>query len=396
MSKEQFLNELGKLRVYDAHTHLVGAELRAKSFWEIVHYFWFLRELFGAGYPENFAELDEDKRADEFLRAFNKTKSTGMNFAVRSIFKDLYGLEFTDKKSIYTGIEMVKASSSKDGWQKEVAAKGNIIHMAINDEEPVEFEGLEKGACIWYPRIDWPLIAAVKRIAETEPAKRQAAAEKERDEFIKLLTGYYNKGARAFMSTIDNLRKKTWNNSGEALSDWDDCFTYMLHAICKFAEERKMGLQFFLGIERREYFRGAAPVDYSSRVINLYGLFEMYNINFDLVTGAEGSNMDLVQAGHNFTKVYVGGMWWFNFRPSTFLDAMAKRFEALASNKSYLSISDSRCIEWCYGKNALIRKLTGDFLVRKIDEGFVNQNEALAIAEDWLYNSARNLYGGNL
>jgi hypothetical protein len=83
------------------------------------------------------------------------------------------------------------------------------------------------------------------------------------------------------------------------------------------------------------------------------------------------------------------------FNKYTYLDAMAKRFEVLASTKTYLSISDSRCIEWCYGKNALIKKLVGDFLSIKIEEGFIGFEDALEIAGDWLYDAPAKLYGIN-
>ena len=153
-----------------------------------------------------------------------------------------------------------------------------------------------------------------------------------------------------------------------------------------------MNIQLLTGMENG-YCKVAVPVNDERRIVNLYGLFEEYPCNFDLVVATEANNMDVVQAAHVFKNVYAGGMWWFNFRPSIFRDAMEKRFEVLPSTKSYLSISDSRCIEWCYGKIALIRKIAGDFLVGKVKEGYVGFDDALSIAKDWLYCSAERLYG---
>ncbi|MCL2879474.1 MAG: hypothetical protein FWF29_04435 [Treponema sp.] len=398
MNKKQFLDEIQNLKVYDAHTHLVGSKLCAADFWEIAHYFWFLRELQGAGYPDDFMALPEDRRIDAFLSAFNRTRGTGMHYAVKHIFLDLYGIEITDKKSVYEASEKVKASFANAGWAGEVTARGNIRHTVVNKEEDRNFTGLD-GICVWVPRIDGELNRAAHRIFESEPAKRSVCAEKEKTDLVDHMRECRNKGANAFMTTLGSLNSKTWkenpaggNSAMETFESLDDCYVFLLHAICGYAQSVGANIQLFSGVEHG-YCSEAIPVNNNCQIANLYGLFEKYKISFDLVAGTEGSNMDVVQAAHIFRNVCVGGMWWFNFRPSTYADAMAKRFEVLASNKTYLSISDSRCIEWCYGKNTLIKKLAGDFFVRRVEEGFVNYEEALEIAADWFYYSGENLYG---
>ncbi len=388
MNKDEFLQKAAELPVYDAHTHLVGEALPAQDFWQIAHYFWFLREMQGAGYPQDYENLPEDQRIDLFLHAYQKTRSTGMHYAVSRIFKDLYEIELTDKASVQQAIRQVKATSQKPGWAKEVAAKGRVAHTVLNREEHTNFVGLD--TCVWVPRIDGMLQQGAQKIFEApnraEEAARQAAAVKEQ------LSAFANRGVTAIMTTINHLGKKSYQNDGTAFADLDDCLIYMLHAICGTAEELQFTVQFFLGMEWG-FCSVTAPVNRTDRVLNLYGIFEKYSCRFDLVIASEINNMDVVQAAQIFPHVYVGGMWWFNFRPSTFRDAMEKRFEALASNKSYLSISDSRCIEWCYGKNALIRKLMTDFLLTKIDQGFIDEQGALELARDWLYETPKSLYG---
>lgn len=392
MNKDQFISVLGSQRIYDAHTHLIGNKLCAADFWEIAHYFWFLRELQGAGYPLNYDSLAEDERIEAFLPAFGKTKGTGMHYAVKRIFSDLYGLELKDKNSVINAIEKVKASFSDSGWAKAVTDRANVKKIVVNESEHRDFIGLD-GVSVWLPRIDGQLSGAAQRIIEADAGKRAEAAEKERKELLDHLSQLCGKGAKAIMTTLGGFNKRTWHESGESFESLDDCYVYLLHAFCGFAESKGINIQFFLGVEYNKYFGDAAPVNNNNRILNLYGLFEKYKINFDLVVASEANNMDVVQAAHIFRNVYVGGMWWFNFRPSTYTDAMAKRFETLASVKTYLSISDSRCIEWCYGKNMLIKKLAGDFFSNKVDEGFISYEDALEIAEDWFYAAPQALYG---
>ena len=390
MNKSDFEIRVSEIPVYDAHTHLVGDALCAGDFWQIVHYFWFLRELQGAGYPLEPEKVPEEERIEKFLFAYRKTQGTAMHYVVSRIFKDLYGIVLRDRVSVLTAMERVQKSASDPDWARKTAEKGHIVHTVINREEHKGFVGLD--TCVWAPRIDDPIHHAAWKIWNA--GDKAEEAERQKSQMRALLERYSAQKIPGIMTTLRPLGKMTYRNTGECFSDLDDCLIFMLHTVCALAQEMKLTVQFFLGVENG-YCSSAAPVNRTDRILNLYGLFEAYSkCRFDLVVATEVNNMDVVQAAQIFPNVYVGGMWWFNFRPSTYKDAMAKRFEALASNKSYLSISDSRCIEWCYGKNVLIRKLMCDFLVSRVEEGYVDYEGALEIARDWLYETPNLLYGG--
>ena len=49
-----------------------------------------------AGYPENAEELPEDRRIDAYVRAFDATRNTTMNWVARRVFAELYQIEITD------------------------------------------------------------------------------------------------------------------------------------------------------------------------------------------------------------------------------------------------------------------------------------------------------------
>ena len=390
MDKYLFYSNIDSLPVFDAHTHLVGEKLRASDFWEIAHYFWFLRELIAAGYPAGYESMTAKERIPHFVKAFHKTQSTAMNYSVRRIFKDLYDIEITDEKSVAEANERVRASSSSKSWQREVAAKGNLKRAIINREEHKDFEDIPE-VMLLLPRIDGPIHGLARDIMRA--GNKSKAAEIAKAKLEELVNYIRSLGAKGIMTTLHELTKRTYKNDGTGFSDYEDCLIFILHSLCAEAEKRDWVVQFFLGIGSN-YGSESAPINRTDRVLNLYGLFERYKCKFDIVMGSEIINLDVVQAAVIYPNVYAGGMWWYNFRPSSFHDSMNKRFEALPSNKSYLSISDSRCIEWCYGKNVLIKKLAADFLWQKISEGWVDEKMALGIAEDWLSGTPDRLYGG--
>ena len=134
-------------------------------------------------------------------------------------------------------------------------------------------------------------------------------------------------------------------------------------------------------------------VNDTRRVGNLHGLFERHDCPFELIVGAELNNLDVIQAARAYPNVYVGGMWWYNFRASTYRQSMQYRLEALPSRKCALVASDARCIEWCYGKILLVKHLMAEFLYDQVACGWLDLDDAFRVARDWLYGTAAQIYG---
>jgi glucuronate isomerase len=153
-----------------------------------------------------------------------------------------------------------------------------------------------------------------------------------------------------------------------------------------------MFAQLFLGIERDVSPRTSMAVDDPRRITDLYPLFERYPCGFELVIGAPGNNMDAAQAARIYPNVHLGGLWWYNFRASTYRQAMQVRAEAVPASKCALVASDARCIEWCYGKTLLVKWLLADVLREQVRGGWLSQDEALWLAREWLHDAPARRY----
>ena len=153
-----------------------------------------------------------------------------------------------------------------------------------------------------------------------------------------------------------------------------------------------MFAQLFLGIERDVSARTAMAVNDPRRVTDLYPLFERYNCDFELVMGSPQNNMDAAQAARIYPNAHVGGLWWYNFRQSTYDHAMQVRAEAVPAGKSAIIASDARCIEWCYGKILLVKWFLADFLHRQVQHDWLSEADALWVAREWLHDAAARRY----
>ncbi|KIL39007.1 hypothetical protein SD70_23015 [Gordoniibacillus kamchatkensis] len=71
---------------------------------------------------------------------------------------------------------------------------------------------------------------------------------------------------------------------------------------------------------------------------------------------------------------------------------MQYRLEALPTVKASLIASDSRCIEWTYGKIWLVKRVLAEFLAGRVAAGWMDGEEAIGVARDWLYESAARRY----
>ena len=136
MDRELLRSEILAVPVWDTHTHLVPDSPAAQSFWDIGHYFWFLRELQAAGYPQRPEALPEAKRINAYLDAFQSTRNTSMNWVVRHIARDLYDLDVNDVRAVDAA---VKQSAACPGWVRTVIDRLAIRRICIHDRKVTAF-----------------------------------------------------------------------------------------------------------------------------------------------------------------------------------------------------------------------------------------------------------------
>jgi hypothetical protein len=389
MIRDRLMQEIEKIDVVDTHTHLIGDRLCAVDFWQIAHYFWLFRELQAAGYPSNAEQLPVQERIEAFLSAHRASKHTMMNMALTRIFRDLYGIELKDVASVMEADEAVKQTSQQSGWAQQVADRLNVREYVVNISEHTAFEGMRRNA-ILIPRIDGRLNEWVTGIVQSANPLKEF--EQVRETIDGLLRGFHDQGCPGIMTTLPRYEaaaNREYDLSSGATRD--QVLMNVLHAVSESAERHHLFVQLFMGVER-SWCGEPVPANDPERIIKLSALFERYSCPFELVVASEINNLDVVQAAWNFPNVHVGGHWWFNFRASTYSQSMQYRLEAIPPLKASLIASDSRCIEWTYGKIWLIKRVLGEFMAERVASGWLDEEGAIDVARSWLYESAARRY----
>jgi hypothetical protein len=391
-----------ELPVFDTHTHMnnPGVPIGAQTVWDIVHYFWFQQELWSVGYPQDPMALDEDARVDRFVAAFEQVRNTTWALIVRETIRRFYGVELGDATSIRDADQAVRAKAADPDWPRSVIDQLNIKRITVNHEKCADFPGLPGvGAAlpIWPEIKDW-----TKRIAEADD--QQAAAEQAEAaamDYVAAIAGRGCRGMRVNVPPFDGhdqqaiQRAVQWTGPLPAQGASDaDIQTVLVHALFKALSKQGLFAQLFLGIGKMAGMTQPMAIDDPRRIVNLYPLFDRYECDFELVAGAPGHNMDVAQAARIFPTVHAGGLWWYNFRPSTYRQALQVRLEAVPASKSVIVASDGRCIEWCYAKTLLVKWLVADFLHEQVQGGWISQADAMWVARQWFHDAAEQRYCG--
>ncbi|HUE75888.1 MAG TPA: glucuronate isomerase, partial [Chloroflexota bacterium] len=305
-------------------------------------------------------------------------------------------LEITDAASVRSADEAVRQRATEQDWPGQVCRQGAVRRIVVNEIDDAAFHGLPGTSCV-VPRVESQLVDWLENLsAATDP---RTAGDDVASAMASLFDEYVRAGYGGVMTSIEPFKALdgplTLPRDAQVSIGADRASheAFLLHTLCRLAEENGLFVQFFLG-SAGGWGGGRVPVNDPLRILRLYGLFERYDCPFELVLGTNLNNVDAVQAAVIFPHVHVGGMWWYNFRAGTYRESMQYRLEALPPTKSPIVVSDARCIEWCYGKVVLIKHLLADFLADQIARGWLDGDTAVWVAREWLHGAAASRYGG--
>ena len=398
MTRDELIEEVLTLPVWDTHNHLEGSEtLAAQSVWDFGHYFWYRRELEGVGYPwlDEAMALPEGERAEAFVRACHLGRNTAWGRAVRQTLHDLWGARITDADSLLALSARIAETGQDAGWAREVCGKLNVRAITVSrvtDNGIAEIgDLLFLMGSVRLPRGDALAALAAGPGAAVERAAANLAAQ------VEALVAEGRRVVRTdppASTAVPELRDE--GSSSEAVEQ------FLRHALFQALDDHRCHVQIFIGVmpptpgyEARTKAHRTYALNDPARVPAMHDVFDRYaGVTFELVTGANLSNLDIVQAARIYPNVAPGGLWWFNFRPSTYRETMQYRLEALPASRCTLLASDARCIEWLYCKTLLVKRLLADFLHDQVARGWLDHEAALYVAREWLHDAAARLYRG--
>jgi predicted TIM-barrel fold metal-dependent hydrolase len=164
---------------------------------------------------------------------------------------------------------------------------------------------------------------------------------------------------------------------------------YMMHQVCRLADERGLTLQVHTGIQE-----GSGNFVVNSNPTLLTNLcLEYENVKFDLFHMGYPYVMEAGNMAKNFRNVFIDMCWGHIISPEAARRALVEWLDAVPANKISAFGGDYCFVEGVYGHQYLARRNVASSLAQKVGDGTLDMETALKIS-DWLFvENPKRLFG---
>jgi len=416
---EELLSSIKEMPVVDIHNHLNPEALSPRGIDDIIFYHYIVTELATAGMP--WKELEELRGVERLRRALSylgSIRNTSTYWCLMQILRELYGFKgkYIDQGNWSEVVKLIEAAVGDEKralelLKKKVPVKKSLLTLQPFEPIPKYDQELFTGALRMDPLLPNLNPATLRRFEEVvgvevrtpdDLAEGIKALIKKFEGHIAALTvgiqpddDFVASGARPSDAKpyIENLKKgASLEPLGRRILN-----SFILEELANIASERKLVLQLMVGVKRP--VPGASPPDYA---IVMYSPRQVLDIalflsrhpdtRFDLIHADPLLNHQLAVVAKNYPNAFLSGYWWFSMYPEFISLYIRTRLQMLPYTKTSGFFSDAYVADWVYGKAALAKKELARTLATMVEEGYIDKELALEIAEALLHGNAERLY----
>ncbi len=427
---------LGEVPMFDVHTHLVGGALGARGLHDVLLYHMLVSDLYAAGCPSGArltqfpdAPSDEEARAriEEALPFLPGIRTTSTAWMLRIVLADLYDVHMPLGAGNWRRVDaMIRERAGDRAWHHEILDRLCILRSGTEwarrgdgeDDERLQYAlewafftrcqwgefdtALYELERCWGKTPEHPSLIGGARIAAVRPIRTL-------DDVHAALTYYVENipydgvlATATHISTDIDLAPVREDQMAAALArraeagprERDIYAAYINEAFLAALEARRARIvfQFSFGAEPLPLETGSRL---AQRTIAQVGdmIARHRGLRFQCFLASRHANQALCTLARELPNLSLAGYWWHNFFPDAIRQVMAERLDMLPAAKQIGFFSDAYCVEWVYGKAALVRKVLARVLAEAEAQGRFGREEALGFARAILCESPRSLLG---
>lgn len=426
---------LREVPVLDIHTHLVGGRLGARGLHDLLLYHMVISDLYAAGcphgarlaqYPAWPTTEEAHQRIGEALPFLPLIRNTSSSWALRIMLADLYGWHEPITTDNWAGLDgLIRERADDRTWHHSILDRLNILRTgteiarrgAGEDDERLQY-ALEWG---FFTRCQWgefdTALYELERCWGAKPGSPSPIGGGGRPTTVKTIgsVGDVHAAIGDYVRNIpfsevlatathistdidyapvsetemeDALRRRAQAGSRER----DIYASYVNEAFLSELEKHgeEIVFQFSFGAEPLPFETGSRV---SQRTIGQLGemIGRHRRLNFQCFLASRHANQSLATLARELPNLSLAGYWWHNFFPDAIRQVIAERLDMLPLNKQVGFFSDAYCVEWTYGKAAMVRKQLAAVLAEKIAAGQFNLSEAISVARAIFFESPQSL-----
>ena len=439
--ERDIFEELRRIPLIDAHTHLVGGRLGARGLHDILLYHMSVSDLYTAGCPTG-ARLTEypgwpdrgeaARRLEEAVPFLRSTRNTSTAWGIRVLLSDLYGWDEPVTPDNWRACDdLVRERADDAAWHREVLRKAGIekagTELARREdggEDDLLFYSLEWG---FFTRTRWGEFDTPLRELErcwgrdpAAPAPIRAAGEgppslpsgdfriRTADDvheavshYVDAIPGDLARSTATHISTDIDLRCVGEAEMAAALQRRDRAGGGERSVYASYVNEALLGaleqkcphviFQFSYGAEPLPHETGSRLSQHSiGRVSEMIARHP--GLRFHCFLASRHANQSLCTMSRELPNLMMVGYWWHNFFPSAIRQIIDERLDMLPAGNQIGFFSDAYCAEWSYAKAFLVRRQFAAVLAARIRSGQYAPGEAVDIAREVLYTTPRRVF----
>lgn len=433
---DRLMNHIQKIPVIDCHEHLRGPERDlAKApddpiLWLIFNTY-LCSDLWTCSNEREISTLlNENATIDEkweiFTHLWNSTEHTAYARVTKSALKQMHGIDKITRESISTLANQIKNRES-DYYLKTIKEAG--IKAVITDvllppswedtvrfyRNPVLAEFLEGNFYMpetWHPVFNANFFHEIRRI-----------------DFIHFAGGLSNTSISSlsdYENSVYNIIKQSVKKGVIGIKDWsayhreinfdlppcsvaEQLFNkilidmrnqlsypdakplddYLFHQILRFAQELNLPVQIHTG-----HMAGIRQSVDKANARNFISILELYrDVNFDLLHANWPYMEDILFIGKNYPNTAINLSWVISIDPLYCIEFLKRSVMTIPHVKIHGFGGDySLTPEMTVAQLTLAKEVIASALTDLVECDWINEEAAINIAADWLYNNPNRFY----
>jgi predicted TIM-barrel fold metal-dependent hydrolase len=350
-------------------------------------------------------DLSLEERWTALAPYWERIRHTGYGTCLRIAVRDLFGVPDLNGQT-YTRLSEAIANSRRTGWYRHVLKEKARIAVSIQDD--------------FRTAVDRELFAPVVRMehfacATTRGDLRNIEADTGQtvhslDDLVQAMHAALDRdlGAGAVGVKIGIAYRRTirfekvqrcdaervftrlFGHLGEGPS-WEEARPlqdYMFHQITRAAVEHDVPIQIHTGLQE-----GNGNVLENSNPLLLTNLcLEYPQAKFDLFHGGYPFTGEALALAKNFSNVFLDLCWLYIISPSAGARMLHEAIETIPANKIFAFGGDFIIPEGSYGHSVMARRVVSRVLTEKVEEGYLTEDEAVALARRMLRENPAALF----
>jgi predicted TIM-barrel fold metal-dependent hydrolase len=400
---ESILRAIEEFEIIDAHEHLppesVRLEHKADVFTLFSHYT--RVDLWAAGMPRDYWDMIHnpsiplEKRWEIFEPYLKMIRYGSYARPAFIAAREIYGFNDVNEEN-YKMISERIAAENKPGIYHRILRGKCRIRVALTQQNRTDYD-----LDLLIPLMPIDVYASVRsRKTVEEHAARLGWSVRSLDDYLEMVREGLEKWRREGViglkmsshrflkpsrSSAVALFDKLMSNSGKQLPFMNPLYSFLVEEMIDMAAELNMVVAVHTGMWGD--FRELDP-QHMIPVFERHPAtrFDMYHLGVPYVREA-------IIIGKNFPNVWLNMCWCHIISQRLACTALDEMIDLVPVNKIIAFGGDYEIpVEKVYGHLVMAREDVAMVLGRRVEEGFMAENEAVELARAWFYENPRSLY----